>query len=74
MLLRVRERERERASLKTRSVCALCVKILCELGGRGYKGVLNSVVVHLLAFVGFQCLERETERTRVREACSHTRQ
>jgi len=29
------------------------VKILYELGGRGYRGVLSSVVVHLLAFVGF---------------------
>jgi hypothetical protein len=72
------ERERERASLKTRwalsFVCALCVKIVYELGGRGYKGVLSSVVVHLLAFVGFQFLERETERTRAQEACNHIRQ
>ncbi len=47
-------------------VCALCVKTLYELGGHGYKGVLSSVVVHLLAFVGFQFLERETENTRAR--------
>jgi len=62
--------ERERASEPQNSlsafVCALCVKIVYELGGRGYKGVLTSVVVHLLAFVGFQFLERETERTRAR--------
>jgi hypothetical protein len=31
------------------------------------KGVLTSVVVHLLAFVGFQFLERGTERTRAQE-------
>ncbi len=43
------------------------MKILYELGGRGYKGVLSSVLVHLLAFVGFQFLERETQRTRARK-------
>ncbi len=30
------------------------------------KGVVSSVVIHLLAFVGFQFVERETERTRAR--------
>jgi hypothetical protein len=48
-------------------VCALCVKILYELGGRGYKGVLNNVIVHLLAFVGFQFLEIERQRERARK-------
>ncbi len=71
----LRERKSERASKRAeRFVCASCVKILYELGGRGYKGVLSSVVVYLLAFVGFQFLEREIERTRAQEACSHIRQ
>jgi hypothetical protein len=66
VLLRERERARGPQNALSAFVCALCVKIVYELGGRGYKGVLSSVVVHLLAFVGFQFLERETERTRAR--------
>jgi hypothetical protein len=63
----LRERKSERASKRAeRFVCASCVKILYELGGRGYRGVLSSVVVHLLAFVGFQFLERHRENARAR--------
>ncbi len=76
MLLRERERERATEPQNALSAfgCALCMKIPYELGVRGYKGVLSSVVVHLLAFVGFQFLERETERTSAQEACSYIRQ
>jgi hypothetical protein len=73
VLLRERERESEPQNALSAFVCALCVKILYELGGCGHKRVL-SVVVHFLAFVGFQFLERETERMRAQEASSHIRQ
>jgi hypothetical protein len=68
-----RERASELQNAPSAFGCALCVKIPYELGGRGYKGVFSSVVVHLLAFVGFQFLEREIERTSAQEACIYIR-
>jgi len=65
-LLRERERASEPQNALRAFVCASCVKILYELGGRGYRGALSSVVVHLLAFVEFQFLERDRENARAR--------
>jgi len=72
VLLRERERGSEPQNALSALVCALCVKIVYELGGRGYKGVLSRLFICLLLW-GFNSW-RERERERAQEACNHIRQ
>jgi hypothetical protein len=65
VLLRERESESEPQNALSAFVCALCVKIVYELGGRGYKGFLAALLFICLLLWGFNsCTERQRERAR----------